>query len=267
MFTSFSTALSALGALSTAVDVVGNNLANLNTPGFKTSVVSFHDLVTQSLGAGLGETQVGFGVGRPVTLRQFSQGAIQSSPGPLDAAIQGDGFLVVRDRAGALMYTRGGNLQVDKTGNLLTATSERVQGWASGGGTVDTNRPVGDIVVPVGSLKAPVASSGFSFDLNLSAAATAGPPPSQFSSSIEVYDSLGASHIVSVAYTKNATAGQWDYSISVPNADVSSPITPVTGTLTFDSQGQLADPPAGGPFPTIAITGLVDGESDMNLTW
>ena len=60
MFTSFSTALSALNATSTAVDVVGNNLANLNTPGFKTNVVYFRDLVTQSLGAGLGETQVGF---------------------------------------------------------------------------------------------------------------------------------------------------------------------------------------------------------------
>ena len=87
MFTSFSTALSALSATSTAIDVVGNNLANLNTPGFKTSTVSFHDLVTQSLGAGLGETQVGFGVGRPVTLRTFSQGAIQTTSAPLDAAV------------------------------------------------------------------------------------------------------------------------------------------------------------------------------------
>src|SRR5215471_7186306 len=104
MITSFSTALSALSADSTAIDVVGNNLANLNTPGFKASTVSFHDLVTQSLGAGLGETQVGFGVGVPITLRQFSQGAIQSTGGPLDAAIQGDGFLVVQNSAGAILY-------------------------------------------------------------------------------------------------------------------------------------------------------------------
>src|SRR5258707_9545847 len=116
MFTSFSTALSALGAISTAVDVVGNNLANMNTAGFKESTVSFHDLVTQSLGAGLGETQVGFGVGSPVTLRHFSQGAIQTSSGPLDAAIQGDGFFVVKNSAGATQYTRGGNLQVDNSG-------------------------------------------------------------------------------------------------------------------------------------------------------
>jgi flagellar hook protein FlgE len=267
MFTSFSTALSALGALSTAVDVVGNNLANLNTPGFKSSVVSFHDLVTQSLGAGLGETQVGFGVGRPVTLRQFSQGAIQSSSGPLDAAIQGDGFLVVRDRAGSLLYTRGGNLQVDKSGNLLTATSERIQGWTATGTTVDTNRAVGDIVVPVGSLKAPNPSTTFSFDMNLTANSTAGPPATQFSTTIEVFDSLGSSHSVTVNFTKTATPGQWDYALSFPDADVTSPITPVTGTLTFNSEGKLIDPPAAGPFPAITVSGLTNGAADMTMTW
>src|SRR5689334_19939010 len=129
MLTSFSTALSALNAHSTAIDVVGNNLANLNTPGFKASVVSFHDLVTQSLGAGLGETQVGFGVGAPVTLRQFSQGAIQSTGSPLDGAIQGDGFFVVAAANGQTEYTRAGNFQVDTDGNLTTATGEKVQGW------------------------------------------------------------------------------------------------------------------------------------------
>src|SRR5258708_33050189 len=125
MFTSFSTALSALSAHATAVDVVGNNLANLNTPGFKTNVVSFHDLVTQSLGTGLGETQVGFGVGRPVTIRQFTQGAIQASTGALDVAIQGDGFLVVKNVAGATGYTRGGQQQDGQTGELLNAERGR----------------------------------------------------------------------------------------------------------------------------------------------
>jgi flagellar hook protein FlgE len=267
MFTSFSTALSALGALSTAVDVVGNNLANLNTPGFKSSLVSFHDLVTQSLGAGLGETQVGFGVGRPVTLRQFTQGAIQTSSGPLDAAIQGDGFLVVRDRSGSILYTRGGNLQVDKAGNLLTATGERVQGWTSEAGVVDTNRTIGDIVVPVGTLKAPRPTSEFSFDLNLNAAGTAGPPATTFSTSIEVFDSLGANHVVTVNFTRNATPGQWDYSLSFPDADVLSPISPVTGTLTFDEDGGLIDPTSAGPFPAITITGLTNGAAELPLTW
>ncbi len=267
MFTSFSTALSALSAHATAVDVVGNNLANLNTPGFKSNVVSFHDLVTQSLGTGLGETQVGFGVGRPTTIRQFSQGAIQASTGPLDVAIQGDGFLIVKDAAGAQLYTRGGNLQVDKKGNLLTATGEKVQGWNAQNNVLNTSGSISDLVVPVGTVKPPVATQNFSMDLNLNAAATAGPPPDTFSSSIEIFDSLGASHQVSITFTKDATANQWDYSVTMPTADTAAPLAPVTGTLTFDSTGKLSSPAANGTMPVLNITGLANGAADMNVTW
>jgi flagellar hook protein FlgE len=192
MFTAFSTALSALDASTTAVDVVSNNLANLNTTGYKASVVSFRDLVTQSIGAGLGETQVGFGTGRPLTMRQFTQGATQSSSGLLDAAIQGDGFFIVKDNQNALEFTRAGNFQVDGSGNLLTATGERVQGWTEDAtGTVDTNQPIGDLVVPVGTLKAPIPTNTYSVDLNLNASAVNGQPEGTFSTTIEVIDSLG----------------------------------------------------------------------------
>jgi flagellar hook protein FlgE len=270
MFTSFSTALSALSAFSTAIDVVGNNLANLNTTGFKTSAVTFHDLVTQSLGAGLGETQVGFGVNRPTTIRQFSQGAIQTSNGALDAAIQGDGFFVVKADSNALLYTRGGNLQVDKAGNLLTSTGERVQGWTElnpATGEVNTSGAISDITVPIGTMKAPRTSTNFSFDMNLNASATAGPPPDTFSTAIEVYDSLGTSHVVTIEFTKTATANQWDYSMTVPDAELTAAFTPVTGTLTFDSGGKLSSPIITDPMPQIDITGLSDGASDMSLTW
>jgi flagellar hook protein FlgE len=273
MFTSFSTALSALSAHATAVDVVGNNLANLNTPGFKTSVVSFHDLVTQSLGAGLGETQVGFGVGRPVTIRQFSQGAIQTSPGQLDAAIQGDGFLIVKDMTGQTIYTRGGNLQVDKDGSLLTSTGERLQGWTETNGVVNTSGPTGDIVVPVGTVRAPLATKAFSFDVNLNAAA---PQNDTFQSSIEVFDSLGAAHVATITYTKTATPNQWDYTVEFPLSDVAA-ATDVTGDLTgtieFDSNGKLIDPPAvdasgnPAPMPQITVDNLTSGASQMQLTW
>lgn len=267
MITSFSTALSALSAHSTAIDVVGNNLANLNTAGFKASVVSFHDLVTQSLGAGLGETQVGFGVGTPVTLRQYSQGAIQSSGGPLDAAIQGDGFFVVRGSANQVLYTRGGNFQVDTAGNLTTATGERVQGWTSSGGVLDVNAPIGDITVPVGSLKAPITTTRFSVDLNLDAAATAGPPADQFATPVEVYDSLGNSHVITATFTKTPTANEWDYSLSFPDSDLTAPGTPTTGTITFDSNGRLISPAVTDAAPVLSATGLADGASDMNITW
>jgi len=266
MFTSFSTALSALGAHATAVDVVGNNLANLNTPGFKSSTVSFYDLVTQSLGAGLGETQVGFGVGRPVTLRSFSQGAIQTSSGALDAAIQGDGFLILKGRQGETLYTRGGNMVVDKSGNLLTGKGYRVQGWAESGGRLDTNGPVGDIIVPVGSIKAPKASTAFQFDMNLNAAASAGPPANTFQTSIEIFDSLGSSHVVSVTFTKSTTANSWNYSITIPDSSVTAPVAPQTGTLQFNNSGKLTSPDSLTDI-VFAISGLANGAADINLRW
>ncbi|MCS7043051.1 MAG: flagellar hook protein FlgE [Bryobacteraceae bacterium] len=269
MFTSFSTALSALGAHTTAVDVVGNNLANLNTPGYKASVVVFSDLVTQSLGAGLGETQVGFGVARPVTIRQFSQGAIQASSGPLDVAIQGDGFLVVRDpMTNGMLYTRGGNLQVNKMGQLVTATGFRLQGWNEVNGVLDTTQPVTDVIVPVGSLRAPSPTRNVSFDLNLDASATAGPPPTSFSTSIEVFDSLGGSHTISVRFEKTANPGEWTYSLVFPDSDLASPpFTPVTGTIQFDSQGRLVSPGPADPMPQMQVTGLANGAADLQITW
>ncbi len=269
MFTSFSTALSALGAHTTAVDVVGNNLANLNTPGYKASVVAFSDLVTQSLGAGLGETQVGFGVARPVTIRQFSQGAIQSSSAPLDVAIQGDGFLVVRDPAtNAQLLTRGGNLQVNKEGQLVTATGFRIQGWNEVGGVLDVTQPPTDVQVPVGSLRPPVATKSISFDLNLDSAATSGPPPGKYSTSLEVFDSLGDSHIISVNFEKTANPGEWTYSLQIPDADLASPPgTPLTGTVTFDENGIMSSPLVADAPPVLQIAGFKNGSADMNVTW
>lgn len=267
MLTAFSTALSALNAQATAIDVVGNNLANLNTPGFKASVVSFHDLVTQSLGAGLGETQVGFGVGRPITIRQFSQGAIQTSSGQLDAAINGDGFFVAHDASGNTVYTRGGNLQVDKDGNLTTTTGEKIQGWSNVSGALDTNGPIGDIVVPVGALHAPTETKNVSLDLNLDASAQSGKPDGTFSTSMNVFDSLGNSHSVSFTFTKSTTANQWDYSISVPDADLKNPYAAVTGTLTFKPDGTLSTPASTDAPVDIPIPGLADSGSDMGLKW
>jgi flagellar hook protein FlgE len=264
---SFSTPLSALKADETAIDVVGNNLANLNTPGFKASEVSFYDLVTQSLGAGLGATQVGFGVGTPVTLAQFSQGALQNTGGPLDGAIQGEGFFVVQDSSGNTLYTRGGNFQVDSAGNLETATGELVQGWTQTNGVLNTNTATSNITVPVGSLAAPQPTTSMSLSLNLDSTPTSPPNPNTFSTSLQVYDSLGDAHVVTATFTQTATANQWQYSLAFPNGDLTAPGTPVTGTLTFSSNGVLTAPAPTDPPPVLAATGLADGAADMNITW
>jgi flagellar hook protein FlgE len=273
MFTSFSTALSALDATTTAIDVVGNNLANMNTPGFKTSEVDFRDLVTQSLGSGLGETQVGFGTAQPFTVMQFTQGALETTNGLDDAAIQGDGFFVVSDPSAGTEYTRAGNFQVNANGNLTTNTGQYVQGWTAidpTTGGVNTSGPIGNIVVPEGTLQPPVATTSFNADLNLDSAANAD-STSEFTTPITAYDSLGNPLVLTLNFQKTG-ANQWSYDVTVPGAAVSggtagSPFdTGASGTLTFDSSGNLIDPPAGSPI-TVGITGLTDGAADMNLTW
>lgn len=266
---SFSTALSALSAFSTAIDVTGNNLANLDTIGFKTSEVSFHDLVTQSISAGLGNTQVGFGVGTPTTAALFTQGALQTTGGELDAAIQGDGFFITSGTNGSTQYTRAGNFQTDENGDLETATGQQVQGWTEVNGVLDTNAPPSNVTIPTGVVQPPVVTQNFSFDMNLDAAATPGSTDATFATSVTVYDSLGNSHVVTATFTEDpTTAGQWDYSISIPNSDVANPpATPLTGSINFNSNGVLTTPAATDPSPQLQITGLADGAADMTLNW
>ncbi len=264
MFASFSTALSALTADETAINVVGNNLANLNTPGFKDTVVSFSDLVTQSLGSGTGETQVGGGVAAPITLMQFSQGALQSTNGPLDAAIQGSGFFIVQGPNNSTEYTRGGNFQVNSSGTLETSTGQAVQGWSAVNGVLNTNGVIGTITVPTGTLTAPIATSTSSVSLNLNSTATAA--NGSFSTSVTGYDSLGNSHIITYTFTPTGTANQWNFSASLPAGDATT-VTPATGTLTFDPNGNLVSPLPTDPQPVMTATGMTDGASDMSITW
>jgi flagellar hook protein FlgE len=259
MFTAFSSALSALAGHTTAVDVVGNNLANLNTIGFKRSDVSFYDLLSRTLGAG-GQTQVGMGVGRPITTRQFNQGSIQSSSGRLDAAIQGEGFFVVKDANGGILYTRAGNFKKAADGTLLTATGERVQGWvAAADGTLLTTGAVRDIVVPEGSLRPATATGNLYLTMNLNAAALAG-GSSLFKVPLRVYDSLGNETIVTLQYQKTG-ANAWEVSLEPLDPSVGV-ITNPTGPIpiTFNPDGSLAtidatsvSPVLPDPPPTINI--------------
>jgi flagellar hook protein FlgE len=187
----------------------------------------------------------------------------------MDAAIQGDGFFVVQGANQATEYTRAGNFQVDKNGNMTTATGESEEGWTMVNGVVDTNSPPGNITVPVGTVQPPVTSQNMSFDMNLNAAGVPGTSTGTFATSVTIYDSLGNSHIVTATFTEDpTTAGQWNYSIGVPDADVNNPpATPLAGSITFDSNGKLTTPAATDPSPQLQITGLADGASDMNVNW
>ncbi|HXM44195.1 MAG TPA: flagellar hook protein FlgE [Bryobacteraceae bacterium] len=268
MFAAFNTALSALDANGVAVAVVGNNLANMNTTGYKESVAYFQNLVSESMNGG--QTQVGFGVASPLTVMQFTQGAISASSGPLDAAIQGNGFFVVNNN-GATEFTRAGSFQVDLSGNLLTPSGQQVQGWMATNGVVDTGGAIGNITVPVGALQAPQVTTTMTVSANFNASATTG-ATSDWSAPVTVYDSLGTAHVVTVNFQQTA-ANTWSYTATVPGADVTAGTagTPYdipngSGSLTFNSSGQLTSPAAGTPI-AFAIPGLSDGAADMSVSW
>jgi flagellar hook protein FlgE len=265
---SFSIALSGLTADTDALDIVGNNLANLNTTGYKDTTASFYDLLAQS--AGGGAIQIGGGVSATIGQSQFTQGSIQLTGGTFDAAIQGNGFFVVQDSAGDKLYTRAGNFQLDGNGTLVTATGQDVQGWMSTNGVVNTSGAVGNITIPANALSTPIATTQFSVNMNLQSDATVGSPAATFSAPIQVVDSLGATQTLTATFTETA-ANTWGYSITIPGEALTggtagTPSQVAKGTLTFDSNGNLKTPAAPGQVP-VAITGLADGASDLNLNW
>lgn len=230
MLTALSTALSALNAQSTAIDVVGNNLANLNTTGFKDVTTNFFDLMSESEGGGA--TQVGMGVGAPTTSKVFSQGAVQATNDPLDVAIQGGGFLVTTPAGGSgVLYTRDGNLTTNAAGDLLTSTGSYVQGWSATNGTLNTSGVTANIVVPVGALKPPTQSTQVSLTMNLNSTSTPPASGANFSTTEQVYDSLGNAHVLDLYFT-NTGANSWKVT-----ADLDGPSSGITAAVTGGSAG------------------------------
>ncbi|HLK49895.1 MAG TPA: flagellar hook protein FlgE [Bryobacteraceae bacterium] len=268
MFDAFTTALSALNADVTAIDIVGNNLANLNTVGYKADSVQFYDLMSEQLGGTSSSNSVGTGVSPAQAIKQFTQGSIQTSGGPLDAAISGDGFFVVRDNIGRTLYTRAGDFQLAADGSLLTATGENVQGWMAAGGKVNLGAPMGNIVVPVNGVVPATPTANLSVTANLDARPAVGATGASFSSPVQIVDSQGSTHILTFSFTKTGV-NAWSYTVTIPAADLKAGGTTqvATGNLTFDANGNLLTPAAANGSIPLKITGLADGASDMTVNW
>ena len=264
MSSSFSNALSGLKANSLAIDTVSGNLANLNTTGYMDSQVSFQDLLSGVSSAGGTSSVSGSVVAQTTT--QFSQGSIQTTSQPFDAAIQGGGFFVLSTPSGQQSFTREGNFTVNSSGELLGAGGENVQGWNAAGGALSTSGATGNIVLPVSGSQQPVATTNMTISANLDSNTAVN---GTFSSPIQVFDAQGNGHTLTVTYTETSP-NNWSYNVTVPAADVGAPAPdPVvgSGTLTFDGTGKLITPAATDPPTAIAITGLADGASDMNINW
>ncbi len=265
---SFSIPLSGLTSSTDALDIVGNNLANLNTTGYKNSSVSFYDLLSQSIGGG--STQLGGGVSATHSERHFSQGSIQQTGGAFDAAIQGGGFFILKNTGGDTLYTRAGNFQLNANGELMTGNGQFVQGWSSINGVINTTGAIGKITIPSNSLQTPAATTKFSLSANLQADGVVGLNSGKFSAPIQIVDSLGETHVLEVNFTKTG-ANAWNYEVDIPGQDLTAgtagtPSQVATGSVTFDSNGKLTAPAAPGQVP-LSITGLSDGASDLTINW
>jgi len=261
---SFSTALSGLAANNTALDVVGNNLANLNTTGFKNDSILFKDIMGQTSGS----TVIGAGVATTGTSKQFTQGSIQPTAGPLDAAIEGNGLFVLRNNAGSTLYTRAGSFKFDGTGTLVTGTGEKVQGWSSVNGVLSTNGNIGDISITAIASQSPTATTKMTLAANLDASAPIG---TKFATPLQVVDSLGVTHVLTYSFTKTGS-NAWDYDVSIPGEDLTggtagTPTSLASGSLAFDSTGALTSPVAGSPVNIATTTGLTSGASDIVADW
>lgn len=242
----FGQGLSGLKAASQNLDVIGNNIANSGTVGFKSSTVSFADVYANS--------RVGLGTQVASVNQRFIAGIIANTGNQFDIAIDGDkGLFQVEDSSGRTLYTRNGQFNVDKDNYIVNAQDQRLMGYAVGG----TN--LVPIKVPIGNIE-PSATENITNKINLDANATVVPTgtafdpddTSTFSSStpITVYDSLGNPHQLQQYYTKRpAAAGDsvWEVNFTVDGAP---PDAGATMTLTFDTAGRLLTNP---PTNTVTI--------------
>jgi flagellar hook protein FlgE len=221
-----------------ALDVLANNLANVHTVGYKERRAKFADCFYQTLcagraaqgGLGVNPMQVGTGARVASIAVLHTQGAIEATGQPLDAAIEGPGFFVVSD--GQRQYlTRDGTFTLDSAGTLvLASTGVRVLGWmADQAGNIDSTGPAGPITVPLGWVRPGVATSAAACSGNLDASSQVG--DSVYCTRL-IYDSLGLQHLLELTFTKT-DVNTWQVSARCEGSAAQA-------TLQFDADGQLA---------------------------
>ncbi len=212
---SFQQGLSGLNGAAKSLDVIGNNIANASTVGFKGSTTQFADVYARSLN-GAGGNQAGIGVAVAGIAQQFTQGNIETSANPLDIAINGSGFFRT-ETSGLVQYTRNGQFSLDKNGYLVTPQGANLTGYGVGpSGQILAGSPA-PLQISTADLK-PVPTSKVDTSLNLDSRAN---PPTNFpfnaddpttynkQTPVDVYDTLGNAHVMSLYYVKTG-AGTWD---------------------------------------------------------
>ncbi len=263
----FSIPLSGLAASSDSLNVIANNLSNLNTNGYKEETLNFADVYNQMQGvSGNGDPiQIGSGVQIAGQTSNFTNGTVTSTGISSNLALQGNGFFVVQNTGnGQQAFTRDGAFTANSQGELSTAQGQLVMGYPAVNGVVSTSTALAPINVNQAANIPAVQTSTFSTNTNLNAASA---PGDSYSTPLTVYDSLGTQQTLTVTFT-NTAPGSWSYAITLPAAatgGTGAPTTLKSGTMTFDSSGNLTSPAS--PITGIQVTGLADGAAPMNMSW
>ena len=261
LFSTLQTGASGLGVSGQSLGVIGDNIANLNTVGFKRSQANFADLLPQDVSGLGGVSQMGRGATAMRIGAQFSQGALSNSGSPLDMALSGAGWFQVNDGENAF-FTRDGSFGLDNQGYMVNGLGHRVQGYSADGGALSPvvgDLRLGDEPVP------PQATENITFDVVLDSGSSNGvdynalvldgasvsieeaSEAADFATSFTVYDSLGRPHDVVLNFEQDPTdPNVWTYSAVIDGGDTDvagatagSAFEIGRGTLSFDTSGEL----------------------------
>lgn len=252
VLTSLYSGISGINTNGAALSVIGNNIANVNTVGFKASRASFSDVLSQSLSGSSGRTQIGRGAYLSDVSPIFTQGSLESTSSGLDLGIDGDGFFLVNDSAGGTYYTRAGQFSISKDGFLVNPEGLFLQGYQADStgavsGAIDNvdvsststpPNPTSDVKITANldSRVSPIGGGFLIGDLTNTY---------HFSTTMSVYDSLGNEHLVTAYFTKvyedtstPSTGNYWQWN-AVADGESLTPEVMATGYLQFDTTGAL----------------------------
>ena len=261
---SFQQGLSGLNGAAKNLDVIGNNVANANTTGFKNGAAIFGDVFAASLNGGGGQ-QVGIGTRITSVQQQFTQGNISLSNNPLDIAINGQGFFRISDQ-GAITYTRNGGFSVNKEGYIVTSSGKNLTGFEVQNGAIVPG-VLANLKLSSSDLL-PKASTAASIGANMASTASyiasafdaTQPSTYNYSTASTCYDSLGQSHTVTFYFKKENVDNTWDAYVYIDGNDANGGTASV---LSFDNQGTLT----GATNTTKGVTAatLGNGAADLSI--
>lgn len=272
--------ISGLSTLGNSMTVIGDNIANVNTVGFKSSRVTFQDVLSQTVATTAGTAQVGRGTSLGDITSTFAQGSFESTDSSTDLAIGGQGFFEVRDPANEnnLYYTRAGEFRFDEDGNFTNPAGYIVRGWALDS-TGQQTGSIGDVALSsFTSSPSETTSVNIVTNLNSDSASKAASlalawvgndPSGEYMSStsydhqvsLKIYDALGSTHDVTVYFDKAGSNNLWEYIVTTnPSEDQRSTAAGVgagmlaKGTITFSTSGN----------PTTMTMSTFDGQNDLS---